>query len=133
MNKLIRELKKEHEEIFELLEAFKKGRGVDGTGWKEKLFSAKALFLDHLKKEDEELYPKLLEKRTGDRTMENIVGRYIADMKKISAETVAFLDKYNTSGQSGSDFMQDYASMMVGLKARMREEEEKLFRELEKQ
>ena len=128
MEKLIRELRKEHGEIFELMEAFKKGRGIDGSGWKEKLFSARKLFLDHLKKEDELLYPRLREKWAGDRTMENIIGKYIDDMKKISAETLAFLDRYNTADQSGSDFMRDYASLTVGLKARMREEEENLFK-----
>jgi hypothetical protein len=131
MDRLIMELKQEHEELFVLLEAFKKGRGVDGTGWKENLFAAKKLFLEHLKKEDEELYPRLRAKWAGDKTMDAIVTKYIDDMKKISQETVVFLDRYNTAS-AGTDFMKDYAEMMVDLKSRMREEEEKLFRELEK-
>jgi regulator of sigma D len=131
MDRLIKELKEEHVELFGLLEAFKKGRGVDGTGWKEKLFSARKLFQDHLKKEDEELYPRLIKKWAGDKSMENIVKKFIADMKVISKETMAFLDRYDTTS-SGSDFMKDYAEMMVDLKSRMQEEEDKLFKELEK-
>lgn len=132
MDPLIRELKKEHEELFELLEAFKKGRGIDGMDWKAKLFSAKKLFLDHLKKEDEQLYPRLLSKWSGDMSMEMIVRKYVDDMRRISAETIAFLDKYNSSERSGSDFMRDYAALTVDLKTRIREEEEKLFRELDR-
>jgi hemerythrin-like domain-containing protein len=131
MDRLIEDLKKEHLELFELLEAFKKGRGVDGTGWKEKLFAARKLFQEHLKKEDEQLYPRLLSKWSGDRSMENIVQKYVEDMKKISMETMAFLDRYNTTS-SGSDFMKDYAEMMIDMKSRIHDEEEKLFKELEK-
>lgn len=131
MDKLIRELKREHGELFGLLEAFKQGRGVDGADWKEKLFSAKKLFQDHLKKEDDELYPRLLDKCSGDATMETMVRKFMEDMKKISAKTLDFLERYNsTSG--GSDFMRDYAEMMVDLKGRMREEEEKLFAQVRK-
>ncbi len=132
MEQLIRELKKEHAELFALLEAFKKGRGIDGSGWKDDLFAAKKLFLDHLRKEDEELYPRLLAKWKGDMTMETIVRKYVEDMAKISRETVAFLERYETSAHEGSDFMKDFAAVIVDLKDRMREEEEKLFPELEK-
>lgn len=117
---LVAELKKEHAEILDILNAFKKGRGFDSQEWRDNLFRAKKKFLDHLAREDSELYP-LIEKNGGEN------GRIFAEeMKQISDEVIRFLDKYRET-HDGPGFSRDYAGLMNVLEKRIRAEEEILY------
>lgn len=131
MNKLIQELKKEHITLIKMLEGFKKGQGIVGKEWKEKLFSAKELFSSHLKKEDERLYPMLLKASEDNELLMKTVYEFTYDMKRVSSLAYRFFDKYNeVSG--GTDFIKDYAELEINLKNRIVQEENVLFKNFEK-
>lgn len=115
---LVDELKQEHREILELLNAFKKGRGFEASSWRNDLFRARSLFLSHLAKEDAELYPALAGNATA--------AGFAEEMKRISGQVTAFLDKYRES-HDGPEFSRDYADLMTVLQKRIQSEETVLF------
>ena len=131
MSKFIENLKSEHRKLFKLLELCKKGQGIVGGEWKNDLFSAKNLFIGHLKKEDNSLYPELLKAAEKDTGLKKKTDKFIEDMKSISKKALAFFNQY-TSVSAGTEFVRDYAEVEILLKSRMKQEEENLFPEYEK-
>lgn len=126
MADFIRELTEEHKVLLDMLEGFKRGQGITGKEWKEKLFAAKELFIEHLKKEDESLYPELLSASELDPDLEKTVQEFIDDMRRISAMTLAFLDKYHENS-GGTAFIRDFAELEINLKKRISQEEMVLY------
>ena len=131
MSKFITELKLEHCQLLKMLESFKKGQGIVGREWKESLFAARELFLAHLKKEDEQLYPLMLDASVTNPDLERTLHVFTEDMKRVSAMTIRFLDKYNTVS-GGTNFIQDFAEVEINLRNRIEQEESTLYPEYEK-
>lgn len=127
MKTLVEKLKRDHAELLGRLEAFRSGQGISGRQWKENLFAAKKLFEDHLREEDEKLYPVLLKHADRDPVLKNITERFVREMRSVTEQTRAFFAKYSDSS-SGTVFMQEYAALLTRLKTRMEEEEKDLFR-----
>ena len=123
---IVETLTREHREILELVNAFKKGKGFEDTAWREKLFAAKKLFLHHLEEEDSVLYPALREAGKSDPEIADIAERYIAEMEKISSKVISFLDRYAVE-QGGPSFSRDYAELVNLLEKRISSEEQVLF------
>ena len=130
MNKLIQELKREHKALFKILDSFKKGQGIVGNDWKERLFSARELFSSHLKKEDEKLYPNLLKASENNEALMKTVSHFINDMKTVSGLAYRFFDKYKAVS-GGTDFIKEFAELEINLKNRIEQEEKVLFKEYE--
>ncbi|MGL4370675.1 MAG: hemerythrin domain-containing protein [Spirochaetota bacterium] len=123
---LIETLKQEHCEILSLVNAFKKGQGFPSKKWREALFSAKKLFIEHLEKEDDILYPALRKTGISDKATSEMTEKFISEMKDISRTVISFLDRYAVE-QSGPDFSRDYANIVSVLEKRISEEESVLF------
>lgn len=128
---LIHHFKEDHRKLLELLEASKKGQGVIGSDWKDKLFEAKELFLKHLAEEDEKLYPAMQEAAKDNELLYKIVGRYVEGMKRVSEVALKFFEKHK-SVSGGSEFTRDFAELEVLLKDRIAQEEAELYKEYEK-
>ena len=123
---IVETLTREHREILELINAFKKGKGFENAAWREKLFAAKKLFLHHLEEEDSVLYPALREAGKSDPELGALVNGYIAGMEEISSRVISFLDRYAVE-QGGPSFSRDYAEIVSLLEKRIASEEEVLF------
>ena len=119
-------LTREHREILELVNAFKKGRGFQDSQWRDNLFAAKKLFLHHLHEEDTVLYPALVEAAKSDPELSELVKTYVSEMEPISAKVISFLDRYSAE-HSGPSFSGDYAELVNLLEKRISSEEEVLF------
>ena len=123
---IVETLTREHREILELVNAFKKGKGFEDAAWREKLFAAKKLFIHHLEQEDTVLYPALREAGKADAELGEIVNRYISEMERISTKVISFLDRYAVE-QGGPSFSMDYAELVSLLEKRISSEEQVLF------
>lgn len=130
MTKLIDELKREHSQIVDVLNEVK-GKDIRLKETQEKLLSAKAGLLTHLKKEDEELYPVLKKSAEKDKNLQQTLDMFAKDMEGISRFALEFFDKYSKGG-SGIKFAQDFGRLTATLGGRIRKEENILFAEYEK-
>jgi len=122
---LVQELKKEHAAIASALEKASKL----GIGTKEgqlELFRAKTLLLNHLKKEDDKLYPSLRSAAKNNDHLKRTLKSFADDMDKISEAALGFFDKY-TDGGSGIEFARDFGGLYSKLSMRIRKEETILY------
>jgi DUF438 domain-containing protein len=130
MSVLIDQLIKEHSEIFaDLTEA--NNLGIITEEGQNKLFSAKADLLVHLKNEDEHLYPILRKEAENNKHLEGILNSFSNEMKDISKSVMKFIDKYS-DGVLDSKYVESFESIFATLSARMKKEESVLFAEYEK-
>lgn len=126
MTKLIDELKKDHETITETLQKVKES-GIGSTQAQSILMSAKGVLLEHLKKEDAELYPVLEKSAINDEKLRNDLDIFAQDMDKVSSAALEFFDKY-TSGGDSIEFASDYGKLVATLVSRIRREESILYK-----
>ncbi len=142
MEDLIDTLRQQHWEILsscEALEIFCKGgisSGEDIKKWMEEkrnvvfhLKKFKTLLLSHLKLEDGELYPALLKAK--DKTIKEIVERYIGEMKLISKRTLSFFETYSHLKVDGlsqnENFKLELNTIIAIIKKRVDLEERELY------
>ncbi len=129
---LIDELKREHSVLVSMLNKVTEF----GTNSKERfdiLFSAKTGLLEHVKKEDAELYPILKKTAEKDEELKMMLDMFANDMNTVSKAAFGFFDKYS-HGNSGSelDFAVDFGRLLGLLELRIRKEENILYPEFEK-
>ncbi len=127
---LIDQLMKEHSEIFsDLTEA--NNLGIITKEGQNKLFSAKADLLVHLKNEDEYLYPVLRKEAENNKNLESILNSFSSEMEDISKSVMKFIDKYS-NGVLDSKYVESFEAIFATLSARMKKEESVIFAEYEK-
>ncbi|MEE9430129.1 MAG: hemerythrin domain-containing protein [Melioribacteraceae bacterium] len=121
MPKLIKELKEEH--LF-LIETLNKAKNLVVTSdeGQSTLHDAKKAFLDHLKKEDEQLYPALKKVAKNNSELKQILETFITDMDIVSKSAIAFFDKYSEGGE-GIEFAKDFGRLYITLSRRINKEE----------
>lgn len=130
MANLIEELKKEHEEMVNVLGEVSK-LGMVSKEAQKRLMDAKSRILFHLTKEDEKFYPVLKKAAEKDEGLKNIVDDFVNDMNEISKSVMEFFNKYS-DGKGGIEFARDVGMLLATLKIRIRKEENILYREYEK-
>lgn len=91
---------------------------------------AKAGLLAHLKKEDEQLYPKLHSAAKSDPALQRTLDIFASEMDVISKDALAFFKKYG-SGGSGLDFSRDFGRLFAKLGQRIRAEETMLYKKFD--
>ena len=125
MGNLTDKLRREHAAITEALQAVNElGIGTkEGTAV---LLGAKHLLLNHLAREDRELYPVLRRAAAERPEIHRIVEHFAAEMEAVSAAALAFFAKYEHGG-GGLEFGSDYGQLMARLSARMSREEHRLY------
>ena len=124
--KLIEELTKEHSEITETLNKIK-GLGSSSEKGKKLLFSLKSALLEHLKKEDEQLYPVLNNAAKKDFHLQETLNTFAIDMEKISTTAMQFFDKYSIDTHIHQDFSYDFGTLFAMLSQRINREEKYIY------
>jgi iron-sulfur cluster repair protein YtfE (RIC family) len=127
MSALIEEFKKEHSEIIAILKEVK-NLGIHSEEGRSKLMSAKEYLLEHLKKEDECLYPALRKEANHNKNLKKELDMFAMDPEYVSRVVLEFFDKYSGSAID-KDFQINFESLFAALNARIRNEEESLYQE----
>jgi hypothetical protein len=126
---LIEDLKSEHVIIVNTLKTIE-GLGIYSREGHEKLLTAKNDFLAHLKKEDEELYPKLRKIAKYNREFKKKLAHLTKNIEEVTQFVLQFFDQYSAGGAE-IRFKSDCEKLYSILRARILNEE-LLFEEYEK-
>ncbi len=129
MNTLIKELKNEHAFLVETLHKAKDLLITTSEG-QNALRSAKTAFLEHLKKEDEKLYPVLEKEAVNNPKIQKLIDEFKTEMNVVSKNTIDFFDKYSNGGD-GDRFAADFARLYIKLSRRIKNEEEIIYKKYE--
>ena len=130
MSALIEELKKEHSEIIATLNEVRE-LGILSEEGQAKLRSAKESFLEHLKKEDEQLYPVLRKEAEHNKKLKEILDVFAMDMENVSKIVLEFFDKYSEE-VIDSAVQGEFEDLFAAFRNRIRNEEDLLYEEHEK-
>ncbi len=122
---LINELKQEHQRIIRIFNKVNE-LGIGSKSGQKELLEAKQCLLDHLKKEDEYLYPLLNEAAKKNVYIKQTLKSFADDLDKISEAALVFFDKY-ASGGMGKEFAKDFGEIDTKLSKRIRKEETILY------
>jgi len=125
MSDLLDELKEEHKEILDALNTARNLGTVSDEGQKA-LIGIKSYLLNHIKKEDELLYPFLYKKAKGNKDLQRILKIFASNMDNISQIIMDFFSKYS-KGASGLEFARDVGKILAKLSQRISKEENVIF------
>lgn len=132
MARLIDELKRDHIEIDAMLAKVRDSK-ISHQEAHRILIAAKVKLLAHLKKEDLQLYPVLNKEAVNDAALKRSVEFYAKDMQEITAEAVAFFDKYSPADAAiDIEFARAFGKLYSILSRRLRSEESTLYPAYEK-
>lgn len=126
MSYLIEDLKKEHNLIVGILNEVKK-IGVGSRDARDKLLAAKKGFLGHLRKEDDKLYPALIEVAQHDEVLKRELVVLKEDLLEISKLAIDFFEKYTKEQALSLDFAKDFGQLFARLGSRIKKEENILY------
>ncbi len=104
--------------------------GIHSKEGQSKLMSAKGVLLDHLKSEDEQLYPVLKKEAEHNRKLKRELDMFAMEPEYVSRVVEEFFDTYS-EGVTSKDFAINFESLFAALHARITHEEEALYREYE--
>jgi hypothetical protein len=129
MSELIEEFKVEHSKILALLNEVKK-LGIHSEEGRSRLISAKESLVEHLNKENEQLYPVLRKEAEHNKTLQNELDIFAIEPEYLTRVVLEFFDDYS-GGAIDKDFQINFESLYAALNARIRNEEEALYQEYE--
>ena len=130
MSALIEGFKKDHSEIIDTLKEVKE-LGILSEEGQAKLRSAKESLLEHIKKEDERLYPVLRKEAEHNKKLKEILDVFTVDMENVSRVVMEFFDKYS-EGVIDSTVKGAFDDLFAAFRNRIRNEEDILYEEHEK-
>ncbi len=126
MAKLTDELRAEHEVIARALaEATELGAGSEAS--RAKLLGAQGSLLNHIAREDGELYPALWAAAEADPELHDTLDAFASDMLATSRAVLAFFTKYSSADSDPVQFAVDYGVLLGKLTTRIRWEEDVLY------
>ena len=132
MSKLINELKQEHQEIDKILKDLQ-SIGYSSKRSKELLIKSREKLIDHLKKEDDKLYPPLEAEAESNQGLNQMLETFGKEMDQITRFVEEFHKKYYTMGDMEAEgFKRDLTSYITTLKNRIMREEVAIYKEYEK-
>jgi len=151
MSQLIEELKADHAEIIDMLLRVKL-LNIGSEDGQQKLMSAKNKLLEHLRREDAELYPTLNRVAKDDNQLKQYLDYSAKDMEEVSRKVLQFYAKYSeetskrveapkrkfafftkkTSNNIQEEFLRDFEKLYLILLDRLGKEEKILFAAFEK-
>jgi hypothetical protein len=123
---LVEELQIEHQS---LIKKVREAKGLVGSNdLAGALGIIKTVLLAHLKKEDNRLYPVLLEAAKTDMTVKEIVETFTKEMDGISKAALGFFEKYASNPNAHGDrFVKDFNGLVDVLTRRIVAEETVLY------
>lgn len=125
MSTLTDRLRHDHADLRSVLERVR-DLGIGTPQGRAALLDARALFVDHIQREDAEFYPALRNLARIDPGARAHADQFSAEMTKISGDILAFFDKYRDGG-SGLEFAIDFGRMHAMLHLRWHKEESILY------
>ncbi|ULA62587.1 MAG: Hemerythrin domain-containing protein [Nitrospira sp.] len=125
MAELIQELKEHHTHLLSILQ-LAKINGVATLETRELLRSARTTLLDHLRKEDVELYPVLRTAAIKDPAIQDMLETFANDMAETSKVAIGFFKKWD-QGETDHDLSKEFGLLQAKLVSRIRREEELLY------
>ena len=124
MGQLIDKLKLQHVQILNLLEEARL-IGISTDEGKKKLHQGKQLILEHLKLEDEQLYPKLKQMES----TRNLAQMFSDEMKNLASLVQEFFNKYEKGSSSDLELAMLLGKVTANLKLRISKEETLLYKQ----
>jgi hypothetical protein len=122
---LISTLKKQHAFLLEELARIQT-LGITKEEALPSVLGIKDVLLSHLRLEDDELYPTLIEAAKYDVQVQATVEIFARDMLSVSQLALDFFEKYET-GNDWANFPQDFYFLYAQLKIRIQREENTLY------
>ena len=129
MSALIKEFKSEHSKIIKALSEVAEF-GVLTKEGQAKLMSAKAILIEHLKKEDEKFYPVLLREAEQNKKLKEGLDVFEKDFESVSRAVLGFFDGFD-KGVLGAKLLKDFETLLMVLRNRLWNEENYLYVEYE--
>ena len=125
MTGLIQELKEHHIHLLSILQ-LAKVNGFATLETQELLRSARTTLLDHLHKEDLELYPVLHTAAKKSPAIKETLDTFAKDMAETSKVAIGFFKKWDQGG-TDHDLSKEFGLLQAKLVSRIRREEELLY------
>lgn len=125
MTGLIQELKEQHLHLLSILQ-LAKINGFATLETRELLRSARTTLLDHLRREDLELYPVLHTAAKKNPAVKETMDTFARDMAETSKVAIGFFKKWDQGG-TDHDLSKEFGLLQAKLVSRIRREEEILF------
>ncbi|MFD2265210.1 hemerythrin domain-containing protein [Lacibacterium aquatile] len=129
MATIVSRLKHDHGALRDVLEKVRL-EGIGTEAGRKTLLTARALFVEHIQREDRDFYPdfkRLAHERGGQAATAD---QFADEMGDLGAQVLGFFDKYKDGG-SGMEFARDFGRMHAMLNARLRKEEGILYAKFE--
>lgn len=127
MEKTTEKLKIQHKQIIKLLNEIE-GLTIFSAQFREKMKEAKDLFIDHLKFEDDKLYPRLKVASVSDEGLSKELSYLSEEMHEVTSDILFFFDKFsNDHANDKTDFMKTFALVKKSLLERIKKEEEFIY------
>lgn len=130
MSALIEVFKKDHSEIIDTLKEVRE-LGILSEEGQAKLISVKESLLEHLKKEDDRLYPVLWKEAEHNKKLKELLDVFAKDMENVSKVVLEFFDKYSEEVVD-STITGAFEELFAAFRNRIRNEEDILYEEHEK-
>ena len=130
MTDFIDSLRQEHAAIKDSLKRIST-MDLDSREARIKLMKVKEIFINHIKKEDEVMYPRLKEASSSDEHLMNILKYMEDEIELISQFVFIFFDKYSKKNASHG-FEREFSLICSTLITRIEKEEAVFFPEYEK-
>lgn len=126
---LIEELKEDHRKLSELLVSLK-GPGLGAEEKLKRLLEARSMLIAHLQKEEQQLYPALIEGAgPGSYSM---AGEFAKGMQSLSVEVNQYFDQCIKILESNNPTLDGFGTVLAKLTTRIRREETILYPEYDK-
>ncbi len=109
MSVLIEEFKREHSGILATLNEVE-GLDILSKEGQDKLLSVKTILLEHLKKEDEKLYPVLCKGAEHNKNIKRLLDLFEIDMQNVLSVALEFFDKHSR-GVLGKELKEEFESL----------------------
>lgn len=122
---LIQELKEQHIQLLSILQ-LAQTNGYATMETRELLRATRTSLLDHLRKEDLELYPVLRTASAKNPTIKETLDTFAQDMAETSKLAISFFKKCDQDG-SDHDLSKEFGLLLAKLRSRIRREEELLY------
>jgi predicted restriction endonuclease len=129
MPEFIDDLKKEHAEIKDSLQEISE-MDLHSKEARSKLMEMKEIFINHIQKEDDEMYPRLKEASSDDEHLMNVLKYFEDEIKLISQFVSIFFNKFSNKTAS-EGFEREFRLISSTLIKRIDQEEEVFFPEYE--
>ncbi len=130
MSDFVESLKKEHAAIIESLKNMSK-MDLSTREARNRLAEIREVFVRHLQKEDETMYPKLKEASLSDEQLKHILQYMEDEIKLISQFVFIFFEKYSKNPDA-IGYEREFSLICSTLIKRIEKEEEVFFPEYEK-